>query len=93
MVPKHTAADVAAWILEEYLSGGERLRQRHAAIRIRHQFGEQWTTRNRNHNWAIIPEVLEEFRRIRPPDVVWSRSRQLWRKRRDGEDPEAIMVR
>ena len=42
---------------------------------------------------GIIKEVLDEFQKLTPDDVVWSRSRQLWRKRRASDPPDTRMVR
>jgi hypothetical protein len=41
---------------------------------------------------GIIKPILDEFRRIRPKDVVWSRGSQLWRKRRDFDKGDGVMV-
>lgn len=85
-----TAAEVAQWMLEEY-SNFKRLVQRRAASRIRSLFGEEFVYRNKQRNWGINPDVLEEFRQLTPEDVVWSRSRQLWRQRRES-DPEGTRM-
>jgi hypothetical protein len=56
-------------------------------------FGEEYVYQNENHNWAIRKEILEEFRRLTPDGVVWSRSEQLWRKRREYDPPGKRMVK
>lgn len=87
-----TAADVAGWMFEEY-SKFNRLVQRRAASYIRREFGEEFVYKNKQRNWGINNDVLEEFKRLTPEDVVWSRSRQLWRQRRESDPPGARMVK
>ncbi|MGA2152474.1 MAG: hypothetical protein ABSG48_10030, partial [Geobacteraceae bacterium] len=86
------ARRIAELMLREY-SPGELLYQQRAAWLIRQEFGEQHVYRNRNGNFGINSIILAEFKRIRPADVVWSRRRQLWRKRREGDPATGIMVR
>jgi hypothetical protein len=86
-----TAKEIAELMLVEYQKF-DRLYQSRIAYQIRSEFGEEWTFRNRNGNFGIVKAVLNEFRRPTPEDVVWSRSEQFWRKRRD-HDPPGRMVR
>ena len=92
MTTPEQATEIAKFMLAEYLQA-ERLEQRRATWIIRGRFGEQNLYKNKNGHWAIDQIILDEFQKIRPADVVWSRSRQLWRKRRDGDLPNSIMVR
>lgn len=86
-----TAKEIAEWMLSEYQKL-DRLYQSRTAYQIRTKFGEEWTFRNTNGNFGIVKPVLDEFRKLTPSDVVWSRSEQFWRKRRD-HDPPGRMVR
>jgi hypothetical protein len=83
---------IAGWMLSKYLQFN-RLVQTVAAREIRIQFGEQHVHKNANRNWAINKPILEEFRKLTPEDVVWSRSTQTWRKRRPTDPPDSRMVR
>src|SRR5437762_2884462 len=60
---KHTAPEIARWMLNLYESQDGRLVQRVVARRIREEFGEEWTYRNNNRNWGIDKSILEEFRK------------------------------
>ncbi|WP_146910186.1 DUF6953 family protein [Arenimonas daejeonensis] len=84
--------DVAQWMLEQYRRSN-RLVQATAARGIRATFGEQHVYKNRQHNWGINKGILEEFRKLTPDDVVWSRSSQTWRQRRETDPPDKRMVR
>jgi hypothetical protein len=86
-----TAAEIAQWMPEEYRKHN-RLDQSRAASHIRREFGEEWVYRNKQRNWAIHRDVLAEFRKLTPDDVVWSRSNQLWRQRREFDPPGKRMV-
>lgn len=44
-------------------------------------FGEHHVYKNRQQNLGINKGILEEFRKLTPGDVVWSRSSQMWRQR------------
>jgi len=83
---------VARWMLEQY-QRYNRLMQSTAAHGIRSHFGEQHVYRNRQRNWAINKGILEEFRKLTPDDVVWSRSSQTWRQRRPTDPTGSRMVR
>lgn len=86
-----SAVQVAQWMLEK-LQQQKSLKQSSAAHQIRTQWGEQYVYKNRQRNWGINPDVLAEFRKLTPENVVWSRSSQTWRYRRPG-DPDGRMVR
>ena len=81
-----TAKEIAEWMRIEFQKL-DRLYQTRVAYQIRTEFGEEWIYRNRNGNFGIVNPVLNEFRKLTPADVVWSRSEQLWRKRRDNDPP------
>jgi len=84
--------EIAAWMLLTFEAYG-RLTQSSAVRHIRSQYGEQYVHKNKNRNYAINKEVLAEFRRItKDVDIVWSRSQQTWRRRRQG-DPAGRMVK
>ncbi|MBZ5525889.1 MAG: hypothetical protein LAP21_27005 [Acidobacteriia bacterium] len=92
MTTKAEGIAIAHWMLEQYQEHS-RLSQRVAARGIRQHFGEQHVYKNKQHNWAINKEILEEFRRLTPDDVVWSRSTQVWRQRRPKDSSNSRMVR
>ena len=87
-----TAKEVAEWILAQ-LPEKSLLYQERVARNIRQQFGEEFTYRNHNGNWGIRKDVLDEFRKLTPTDVVWSRSEQAWRRRRPNDPEGKRMVR
>ena len=87
-----SAKDVAAWMVAQ-VNTVARLRQTTAVRTIRHQFGEEFSYRNENRNWAIVPEVLAEFEKLAPADVVkWAVGGRYWRLARAG-DPDSRAVR
>lgn len=83
---------VAQWMLEQY-QHHNRLVQSSAARGIRANFGEGHVYKNRQRNWGINKGILEEFRWLTPSDVVWSRSSQTWRQRRESDPPDKRMVK
>lgn len=87
-----TEKEVARWMLEQY-ERHKRLVQSSAAYGIRKAFGEEHVYKNRQRNWGINKGVLEEFRKLTPNNVVWSRSSQTWRERREADPPDSRMVR
>ncbi|HZP59769.1 MAG TPA: hypothetical protein VFB27_05545 [Opitutaceae bacterium] len=91
MTTPEEAQEIAKWMRSEYLKF-ERLVQSSAAWQIRQKFGERHFYKNKNHNWAINKPILDAFKKIRPKDVVWSRSDQTWRKRRQFDRSSGIMV-
>lgn len=82
---------IAEWMVAKFQENN-RLSQAAAAREIRTTYGEQHVYKNKNRNWAINKPILDEFRRLTPEGVVWSRSTQTWRARRL-TDPEGRMVR
>jgi hypothetical protein len=80
-----TAHEVAQWMVDRVEEG--RLRQDSAARRIRAEFGEEFTYKNKNHNWAIRKEVLDAFNELTGDEVVWSKGDRLWRKRGENDKP------
>ncbi|WP_374013685.1 hypothetical protein [Pseudoxanthomonas koreensis] len=83
---------VAQWMLDQYRRNN-RLVQSSAARGIRMTFGENHVYKNRQRNWGINKGILEAFRELTPDDVVWSRSSQTWRQRRESDPPDKRMVR
>lgn len=83
---------VARWMLDQY-QRQSRLVQSSAARDIRMAFGEHHLYKNRQRNWGINKGILEEFRKLTPDDVVWSRSSQTWRQRRESDPPDKRMVK
>lgn len=87
-----TPETIARWMLATFAEHGILIQAR-AAFQIRREFGEEFVYRNNNRNWAIRKDILDIFRSLTPDDVVWSRSRQLWRRRRENDPPDIRMVR
>ena len=92
MTTTESEKEVAAWMLEQY-ERSNRLVQSSAAIGIRRNFGDEHVYKNKQRNWGINKGVLAEFRKLAPEDVVWSRSAQTWRQRRESDPPDKRMVR
>jgi hypothetical protein len=86
-----TAKEIAVWMLRQFEAIGW-LRQSRVAVQILTKFGDKHVYRNKNRNYAINKDILVEFRKLTDENVVWSRSRQEWRKRR-ASDPPGRMVR
>lgn len=82
-----TALEVAQWMLDEYKRLNNNLEQQDAADKITGLFGPEHTYENRNGGTGINKSVLDEFRKLTPTGVVWSRSELCWRSRSYG-DPE-----
>lgn len=81
---KHTAKDVAEFMVSSIAPGGT-LYQQGIAARIRQKFGEEFVYRNKQRNWGIVKEVLAEFNKLTNGgdiDLVWVRSGQYWRRRK-----------
>lgn len=92
MHPSDDEKAVARWMLDQYRRNN-RLVQSSAARGIRMTFGEHHVYKNRQRNWGINKGILEEFRKLTPDDVVWSRSSQTWRQRRESDPPDKRMVK
>ena len=88
-----TPDDVALWMKGEVdkLSQVGMLTQSSVAHRIRQNFGEQFTFKNRNGNRGINADVLAIFRKLTGDSVVWSRSRQGWRLRKPTDGPSRMV--
>lgn len=82
---------IAQWLLKKYLEHN-RLSQTTAINEILNQFGRQHLYTNKNSNLAIKKSILEEFRKLTPVDVVWSRGAQTWRTRRPTDPLYTRMV-
>lgn len=85
-----TPKEIAEW-MHEQLGTGE-LYQSELADKIIKTFGKQNTYTNANGNPAINKEILKEFNKLTQEDVVWSRSGQYWRKRKESDPPGKRMV-
>jgi hypothetical protein len=81
-----TPEEIADWMVQQLNSIGW-LKQSRVAVLILTKFGDKYVYRNKNRNWAINKDILDAFRKKTPDNVVWSRSRQEWRKRRHGDPP------
>ena len=75
-----TPEDVGRWLHDTIIeNSGRRSYQSVMVRRIRSDFGEEFSYRNKNGNWAIDKAVLKEFNKNRDEHVVWDRSDQSWR--------------
>lgn len=88
-----TPRNVAQWMLQELHRRDGWLQQRDTVRGIVEQFGEEFTYQNRHGHPAISPDVLKEFRKLSRDEVVWSRSRQLWRRRQGRDRSVTRLVR
>lgn len=86
-----TPQSIAQWMLTQVPAAGF-LNQSRVARTIRNTWGEDFVYKNKNRNWAIRADILEAFRALTEGQLMWSRSRQAWRRRRPG-DPEGRMIR
>ncbi|MEY9853142.1 hypothetical protein ABH923_002820 [Leifsonia sp. EB41] len=58
--------DIAEWLIAKIRENGARRTYQDRTVReIREQFGEEWSYRNPNGNWAINKRVLREFQPLR----------------------------
>lgn len=83
---KHTAKDVAQWMVEELTRLGQ-LYQQTVVYDIASKFGDEFTYHNNNGNLAIDAKVLAEFRKLTGDKVVWSKSYRFWRLRESSDQP------
>ena len=81
-----TRADVANWLLAK-LSAERVLYQDVAVDGIEQEFGVDFVYDNEHGNRAIDRQVLAEFRKLTPDDVVWDRSEKAWRFREQYDAP------
>ena len=82
---------IAQWLLKKYLEH-DHLSQTTAINEILNQFGRQYLYTNKNNNLAIKKSILEEFRKLTPVNVVWSRGAQTWRTRKPTDPIYTRMV-
>lgn len=74
------ANEIAQSIIDEIRSNGRRrTRQSQVVRRIRNEYGEAWSYKNRNGNWAIDKSVLKAFAGLKDESIYWDRSDQSWR--------------
>lgn len=64
-----TTREVAEWMVTR-ANAGLRLYQKRAVRLIRANFGEKFSYKNENRDWAISKEVLDEFEKLAPADKV-----------------------
>ena len=76
----------AHWIMEE-VNKGSRVYQDRVVRHVRQTLGEDLSYRNGNGNWALDKRINEEFRKISGDAVVWERSSQCWRLRKETDKP------
>jgi hypothetical protein len=81
-----TIDEVVRWMQSEVLSRRS-LDQERASHLIRKLFGDEFTYRNKNENWAIRKDVLAAFRALTGDSVIWDRSYREWRQRRPTDKP------
>ena len=74
------ARPAAEWMRDEINAKGC-LRQSYAAQEVSKRFGPEFVYENENHHPAIMPAVLEEFRKLTKKTVVWEKQGFQWRKR------------
>lgn len=80
------ASVVAEWLLKQI----ENVAPRHAyqnqlVVKIRKDFGSEWSYQNDNGNWAISKEVLKEFGKLKYPNLQWHSGSQSWQVVSDEE--------
>jgi hypothetical protein len=75
-----TAQEIARWLLAQIQDNGQRCTYQERIVRaIRNDFGEAWSYRNQNGNWAIDRTILREFGKLKNDHLLWDRSDQSWR--------------
>ncbi len=77
---------IARWMLDQLRARGV-LYQSAVVTYVRKNYGGKYMTHGRPTHQGIQKEILTEFRKLTPDDVVWSRTGLLWRKRRAGDPP------
>jgi hypothetical protein len=83
-----TAREIAQWMLDQFGEQRRRwLNQETAVAIIRHEFGPEWSYRNRAGHWVIAEPVLAEFRSLSEHSVIWDRGFRAWRLRTDRDSP------
>lgn len=76
----------AQWMLARLRAEGC-LHQDEAVHEIMERFGEEYAYFNDNGNPAIVPAVLDAFRRMTGDDVVWTKRYRFWRRRDADDEP------
>ncbi|MFF2485262.1 DUF6953 family protein [Microbacterium sp. NPDC058062] len=75
-----TPLDIAQSIIAEIQTNGQRRTYQSRVVRrIREEFGEEWSYKNHNGNWAIDRKVLTALGPLKSEHVIWDRSDQSWR--------------
>lgn len=75
-----TAPAIGKWLHETIRDNAPRRSYQSVMVRrIREDFGEEFSYRNHNGNWAIDKTVLKEFNKLRDEHIVWDKSDQSWR--------------
>ena len=83
---RNEAADVARWMLQEFIRNDCRLGQREAFNYIRAQFGEEFLDKSRQRD-SIAKSVLQEFQKLTGETVVWDMNEGGWRRRVSKDPP------
>lgn len=74
------AAVIAQSIIDEIRANGpRRTYQSRVVRRIRDDFGEEWSYKNHNGNWAIDKKILAALRPFKDESIHWDRGSQSWR--------------
>lgn len=84
--PTVTAAAIGEWLFKKIREASPRhYYQTHAVMHIRTSFGEEWSYKNQNGNWAISKEVLKEFGKLKETDlnIQWDSGSQAWQRLTD----------
>ena len=89
--PNLTVSDVVAW-MKEYVDQNRQLHHHYAINHIRKHFGQQFLYQNKNGNFAISRDVLEEFLRQTHKSIVWNRGERFWRLRLASDNPNRRSV-
>ncbi|MCE9529510.1 MAG: hypothetical protein K8R36_25960 [Planctomycetales bacterium] len=86
------ALPIAAWMARKFRREGT-LSQRNAVNEIREKFGEEFSYRNDNGNWAIAKSVLAIFKELTKNDAIYDKLLSRWRKRRSDDDPASRVAK
>lgn len=71
--------EIAQWLIHTIRENGPRRTRQDQVVReIRERFGEEWSYRNANGNWAIDRRVLQQFQPLKDELIVWNRGDQSW---------------
>ncbi|MBC7856297.1 MAG: hypothetical protein IAF94_22940 [Pirellulaceae bacterium] len=86
------ALPVAAWMARKFRREGT-LSQRIAVNEIREKFGEEFSYRNDNGNWAIAKSVLAAFKELTKNNAIYDKVGGRWRMRRSDDDPASRVAK